>query len=179
MSSIYEFQVNGADHKPYDLSQHKGHPLLIYNVASKCGYTKGGYETATELYNKYKDQGFTVLAFPCNQFMSQEPGTEEEVKEFACTRFSAEFPIMEKVHVNGGDEHPLYKYLKHAKKGVLGTTAIKWNFTSFLVDGEGKAVERFSPGTKASEIEKKLIPLLSASAPAGEGAVLKSTEESK
>lgn len=160
MSSIYDFQVNGADHKPYDLAQHKGHPLLIYNVASKCGYTKGGYETATELYNKYRDRGFTVLAFPCNQFGSQEPGTEEEVQQFACTRFKAEFPIMEKVNVNGSDEHPLYHYLKQACTGVLGTTSIKWNFTSFLVDKEGHAVERFSPGASTKEIEEKLVKLM-------------------
>ncbi|KPA86807.1 putative glutathione peroxidase-like protein [Leptomonas pyrrhocoris] len=159
MSSIYDFQVNDAEHKPYDLTQHKGHPLLIYNVASKCGYTKGGYETATALYNKYKDRGFTVLAFPCNQFNGQEPSTEAEVKEFACTRFKADFPIMEKIDVNGDKEHPLYHYLKHAQKGLLGSTSVKWNFTAFLVDKEGHAVHRFSPGAKTEEIEKKLLPL--------------------
>lgn len=159
-ASIYDFQVNGADHKPYNLAQHKGHPLLIYNVASKCGYTKGGYEAATELYNKYKDRGFTVLAFPCNQFMGQEPGTETEIKQFACSRFKADFPIMEKVNVNGEKEHPLYHYLKNAQRGVLGTTAIKWNFTAFLVDKDGHAVHRFSPGTTAAAIEKELLPLL-------------------
>eukprot|EP00796_Vickermania_ingenoplastis_P012889 gene12890-biopygen9437 len=165
MSSIYDFQVNGANHQPYDLAQHKGKPLLIYNVASQCGFTKGGYEAATTLYNKYKDQGFTVLAFPCNQFGGQEPGKEEEIQEMVCTRFKAEFPLMEKICVNGSEEHPLYKYLKNAAKGVLGTTAIKWNFTSFLVDKDGHAVERFSPGTSAEDIEKKLLPLLKDAAP--------------
>ena len=159
MSSIYDFKVNGGDHKPYDLAQHKGHPLLIYNVASQCGYAKGGYEAATELYNKYKDRGFTVLAFPCNQFKEQEPGSEEEIKEFACTRFKADFPIMEKVDVNGAKEHPLYHYLKHAQKTANGATDVEWNFTSFLVDKDGHAVHRFSPGAKAEEIEKKLLPL--------------------
>ncbi|KAG5476385.1 hypothetical protein LSCM1_04088 [Leishmania martiniquensis] len=158
--SIYDFQVKGSDHQPYDLTQHRGHPLLIYNVASKCGYTKGGYETAVTLYNKYKNLGFTVLAFPCNQFAGQEPGTSEDVKEFACTRFKADFPIMEKVHVNGDDTHPLYCYLKSACKGILGTTMVKWNFTAFLVDGDGHAVRRFSPGATAEEIEKYLLPLL-------------------
>ncbi|GET89439.1 type II (glutathione peroxidase-like) tryparedoxin peroxidase [Leishmania tarentolae] len=162
-SSIYDFKVNGSDHQPYDLGQHKGHPLLIYNVASKCGFTKGGYETATALYNKYKHRGFTVLAFPCNQFAGQEPGTEEEVKEFACTRFKAEFPIMEKICVNGDKEHPLYHYLKNTCKGVLGTTLVKWNFTAFLVDKDGHAVHRFSPGATMAEIEKELVPLLQAS----------------
>ncbi|KAG5502132.1 hypothetical protein GH5_05079 [Leishmania sp. Ghana 2012 LV757] len=165
VSSIYDFHVNGSDHKPYDLAQHKGHPLLIYNVASKCGYTKGGYETAVTLYNKYKDRGFTVLAFPCNQFAGQEPGSEEEVKQFACTRFSAEFPIMEKVHINGENAHPLYRYLKSACKGILGTTMVKWNFTSFLVDKDGHPVHRFSPGATADEIEKYLLPLLEVAPP--------------
>ncbi|EPY39830.1 glutathione peroxidase-type tryparedoxin peroxidase [Angomonas deanei] len=161
MSSIYEFQVNGADHKPYDLSQHKGHPLLIYNVASRCGYTKSGYETATALYNKYKDQGFTVLAFPCNQFGAQEPGTEEEVKEFVCTRFSAEFPILEKVEVNGDNAVPLYKYLKAAQKDPQsGEEAIKWNFNSFLINKEGVPVARFLSGATVDQIEPALKALL-------------------
>ncbi|CCW64125.1 unnamed protein product [Phytomonas sp. EM1] len=159
-SSIYEFQVNDADHKPYDLSQHKGHPLLIYNVASKCGFASGGYKTSTSLYAKYKDQGFTVLAFPCNQFAGQEPGTDEEIKKTVCTKFKADFPIMEKVDVNGSKEHPLFKYLKHTAKGILGTTSIKWNFTSFLIDQNGVPVYRFSPGATEKEIEKKLLPLL-------------------
>ncbi|CUF18931.1 glutathione S-transferase, putative [Bodo saltans] len=158
--SIYDFEVLGSDKKPYDLKQHKGKPLVIYNVASKCGYTDGGYKTAQELYSKYKDQGFTVLAFPCNQFASQEPGTEEEIKEFACKKFSAEFPIMAKVDVNGDKASPLYEYLKTKVPGILGTTSVKWNFTSFLVDENGVAIERYSPGAKAEEIEKKLVPLL-------------------
>ncbi|RNF26107.1 trypanothione/tryparedoxin dependent peroxidase 2 [Trypanosoma conorhini] len=160
MKTIYDFQVNGADGKPYDLAQHKGHPLLIYNVASKCGYTKGGYETATTLYNKYKGQGLTVLAFPCNQFAGQEPGTAQEVKEFACTRFKAEFPIMAKIDVNGGNAHPLYEFLKETKPGIFGSKAIKWNFTSFLIDKNGVPVVRFSPGASVEQIEKELLPLL-------------------
>ncbi|KAH8612660.1 putative Glutathione peroxidase [Trypanosoma vivax] len=161
--TIYDFKVLDADHQLYDLSQHKGHPLLIYNVASRCGYTKGGYETATALYDKYRGRGFTVLAFPCNQFGGQEPGTDQEVKEFACTKFKAEFPIMAKIDVNGDKAHPLYVFLKEALPGILGTTAIKWNFTSFLVDGNGVPVARFSPGASQEEIEKKLLPLLGAS----------------
>ncbi|CBH12136.1 glutathione peroxidase-like protein 3, putative [Trypanosoma brucei gambiense DAL972] len=159
-SSIFDFEVLDADHKPYNLVQHKGSPLLIYNVASKCGYTKGGYETATTLYNKYKSQGFTVLAFPCNQFGGQEPGNEEEIKEFVCTKFKAEFPIMAKINVNGENAHPLYEYMKKTKPGILATKAIKWNFTSFLIDRDGVPVERFSPGASVKDIEEKLIPLL-------------------
>nr|CCD13344.1 unnamed protein product [Trypanosoma congolense IL3000] len=160
MPTIYDFEVLGGDLKPYNLAQHKGHPLLIYNVASKCGYTKKGYEVATNLYEKYKSTGFTVLAFPCNQFGGQEPGTEKEIKEFACTKFKANFPIMAKVSVNGSDAHPLFEFLKKAKPGILGTTAIKWNFTSFLIDKNGVPVARFSPGASEKEIEEKLTPLL-------------------
>lgn len=160
MSSIYDFEVLDAKKQPYDLKQHKGKPLLIYNVASKCGYTEGGYTTAQALYSKYKSQGFTVLAFPCNQFAGQEPGTESEIQQFACQRFNAEFPIMAKVDVNGDHAHPLWAYLKKTVPGILGTESIKWNFTSFLVDGNGVPIERYSPGAKEAEVEKKLLPLL-------------------
>lgn len=160
MSSIYDFKVNDAEHNPYDLAQHKGHPVLIYNVASKCRFTKKGYETATTLYNKYRDRGLSVLAFPCNQFAGQEPCSAEEVKESMQTRFQADFPILDKVDVNGDKQHPLFQYLKHAQKGVLGTPGIKWNFTAFLVDKNGHAVARFAPGASVETIEKKLVPLL-------------------
>ncbi|KAK7201200.1 type II (glutathione peroxidase-like) tryparedoxin peroxidase [Novymonas esmeraldas] len=158
--SIYDFQVNGGDHKPYDLAQHKGHPLLIYNVASQCGYTKSGYETATALYDKYKDRGFTVLAFPCNQFGGQEPGSEAEIKEFACTRFKADFPILEKIDVNGDKEHPLYHYLKNACKDENGVTDVRWNFTSFLVDKEGHPVHRFHSKATTEQVEEKVLAQL-------------------
>ncbi|EPY40196.1 glutathione peroxidase-type tryparedoxin peroxidase [Angomonas deanei] len=140
-----------------------GHPLLIMNVASLCGLTKSGYQAAAELYNTYHKEGFTVLAFPCNQFGAQEPGSEKDVAEMVCTRFKADFPIMEKVEVNGSGAHPLFLYLQEAKPGLLGTKAIKWNFTSFLIDGKGIPVARYSPGTGASTIEKDLKPLLKAS----------------
>ncbi|EPY26076.1 glutathione peroxidase-type tryparedoxin peroxidase [Strigomonas culicis] len=161
MSSIYDFTVNGADHKPYDLQQHKGHPLLIVNVASQCGYTKSGYETATALYNKFKDQGFTVLAFPCNQFGAQEPGTEQEIQQTTCTRFKAEFPLLEKVEVNGDKALPLYTYLKEKQHDPkTDAVDIKWNFNFFLVDKEGVPVARFLSGTDTETIEKAIAPLL-------------------
>ena len=160
MSSIYDFEVLDTKKQPYDLKQHKGKPLLIMNVASKCGFTNGGYTTAQALYSKYKSQGFTVLAFPCNQFGGQEPGTEAEIQQFACQRFNAEFPIMAKVDVNGDHAHPLWVYLKKTVPGILGTESIKWNFTSFLVNGDGVPIERYSPGAKEAEVEKKLLPLL-------------------
>ena len=158
--SIFDFSVDGSDRKPYDLSQHKGKVVLVMNTASKCGYTQSGYTTATELYNKYKDQGFTVLGFPCNQFGSQEPGTEEEIVDFVCKRFKADFPMMAKVDVNGGNAHPLWEYMKATKPGILGTKSIKWNFTMFLINKAGVPVARYSPGTKTEEIEKLLVPLL-------------------
>ena len=162
MSSVFDFPVNGKDKKPYDMTQHQGKAMVVMNTASKCGYTQSGYTTATELYNKYKEQGFTVLGFPCNQFGSQEPGEAEEVEQFACQRFKAEFPILQKVEVNGDNASPFWNYLKKEKPGILGTEGIKWNFTMFLIDRNGKPVERFSPGTSTKDIEKKLIPLLGA-----------------
>jgi glutathione peroxidase-type tryparedoxin peroxidase len=160
MSSIYDFEVLDAKKQPYDLKQHKGKPLLIYNVASKCGYTEGGYTTAQALYSKYKSQGFTVLAFPCNQFAGQEPGTESEIQQFACQRFNAEFPIMAKVDVNGDHAHPLWAYLKKTVTGCCGTERIKWNFTSFLIDEDGIPFLRFSPLASSDEIEKHLVDVL-------------------
>lgn len=157
---VFDFTVKGANGIPYDLEQHRGKPILCMNVASKCTFTKTGYEAATELYNKYKDRGFTVLAFPCNQFNSQEPGTDAEIKEFACTKFKADFPIMSKCDVNGAAAEPLWEFMKKEQPGILGTTSVKWNFTSFLCNASGKPVKRFSPGTKASEIEKDLLPIL-------------------
>ena len=162
-SSVYDFTVKGPKGAPYDLKQHEGKPILCMNVASKCGFTKSGYEAATELFDKYKEQGFTVLAFPCNQFGSQEPGTEDEIKEFACTKFKADFPIMSKCDVNGDKAEPLWEYMKKEQTGILGTTSVKWNFTSFLCDANGKPIKRYSPGAKASEIEKDLAPILAVS----------------
>ena len=163
--SVYDFVVLDNKKQPYDLKQHAGKAVYIMNVASKCSYTKSGYEAATELFDKYgkgDDAKFVVLAFPCNQFGSQEPGTEAEITEFACTKFKADYPIMAKIDVNGDKEAPLYKYIKHAKTGILGSASIKWNFTGFLTDTNGIPVERYSPGTKAETVEKKLLEVLAA-----------------
>ena len=159
-TSIYEFEVLDAKKQPYNLKQLEGKAVLVYNVASQCGLTNAGYTAATTLYTKYKAAGLEILAFPCNQFAGQEPGTEEEVQHFACTKFKAEFPIMAKVDVNGDKTAPLFQYLKKAAPGILGTESVKWNFTSFLVNKEGKCVYRVSPGESADVIEKKLAPLL-------------------
>ncbi|KAF7818296.1 putative glutathione peroxidase 5 [Senna tora] len=138
-----------------DLSIYKGKVLLIVNVASKCGFTDSNYAQLSELYTKYKDEGFVVLAFPCNQFLNQEPGTGQEAQEFACTRYQAEYPIFDKVRVNGPDTSPVYKFLKSQKGGFMGSS-IKWNFTKFLVDRKGRVIHRFGTTTSPLSIEAKI-----------------------
>ncbi|KAI3423212.1 Glutathione peroxidase [Psidium guajava] len=150
--SVHEFTVKDSRGKDVDLSAYKGKVLLVVNVASKCGFTDTNYTQLTELHNKYKDQGLEILAFPCNQFLKQEPGTSQEAQEFACTRYKAEYPIFQKVRVNGPDTAPVYKFLKASKSGFLGSR-IKWNFTKFLVDKEGHAISRYGPTTSPLAIE--------------------------
>lgn len=157
--SVHEFVVKDARGNDVDLSTYKGKVLLIVNVASQCGLTNSNYTELTQLYEKYKDNGLEILAFPCNQFGNQEPGDNEEIVQFACTRFKAEFPIFDKVDVNGKDATPLYKFLKKAKGGIFGD-GIKWNFTKFLVDQDGNVVERYAPTTSPSSIEKDIKKLL-------------------
>lgn len=150
--SIHEFTVKDARGKDVELSTYKGKVLLVVNVASKCGYTDSNYTQLTQLYNKYKDKGLEILAFPCNQFLKQEPGTSEDAATFACTRYKAEYPIFQKVRVNGPDTAPVYKFLKASKTGFLGSS-IKWNFTKFLVDKDGNVIERYSTRTTPLSIE--------------------------
>ncbi|KAH7517188.1 hypothetical protein FEM48_Zijuj09G0036000 [Ziziphus jujuba var. spinosa] len=154
--SIHEFTVKvDSRGKDVDLSIYKGKVLLVVNVASKCGFTDSNYTQLTELYNKYKDKGFEILAFPCNQFLKQEPGTSLDAEEFACTRYKAEYPIFQKVRVNGQEAAPVYKFLKASKSGFLGAR-IKWNFTKFLVDGEGHVIGRYSTTTSPLSIENDI-----------------------
>ncbi|EXB68679.1 putative glutathione peroxidase 2 [Morus notabilis] len=150
--SIYDFTVKDIRGNDASLSEYSGKVLLIVNVASKCGLTQSNYKELNVLYEKYKNKGFEILAFPCNQFAGQEPGSNEEIQEVVCTRFKAEFPIFDKVEVNGKDAAPLYKFLKSQKGGFLGD-GIKWNFTKFLVNKEGKVVERYAPTTSPLKIE--------------------------
>ncbi|KAA3471053.1 putative glutathione peroxidase 4 [Gossypium australe] len=138
------------------LSEYKGKVVLIVNVASKCGLTQSNYKELNVLYEKYKNQGFEILAFPCNQFGGQEPGTNEQIQEATCSMFKAEFPIFDKVEVNGKNAAPLYKFLKSEKVGYFGD-AIKWNFTKFLVNKEGKVVERYAPTTSPLNIEVRVV----------------------
>ncbi|KAG2390169.1 phospholipid hydroperoxide glutathione peroxidase, chloroplastic [Vigna umbellata] len=159
--TIYDFTVKDIERKDVALSKFKGKVLLIVNVASRCGLTSSNYSELSRLYEKYKDQGLEVLAFPCNQFGMQEPGSNEEIKQFACTRYKAEFPIFDKVDVNGPFTAPVYSFLKSSAGGFLGDL-IKWNFEKFLVDKSGKVIERYPPTTSPFQIEKDIQRLLAA-----------------
>ena len=159
MKTIYDFKVKTIQGEETTLEQYKGKVMLIVNVASKCGYTPQ-YDGLETLYKKYKDNGLMVLGFPCNQFGSQEPGSEKEIQNFCRVNFGVTFPMFSKINVNGEETHPLYRYLKSEQSGILGTEAIKWNFTKFLVDKEGNVVERFGSSTKPSELEDKIEALL-------------------
>ncbi|KAL8122337.1 putative glutathione peroxidase 2 [Apium graveolens] len=160
--SFYNFTVKDIQGNDVPLSNYKGKVLLVVNVASKCGFTQSNYKELNILYEKYKDQGLEILAFPCNQFGWQEPGTNEEIQDTVCTNFKAEFPIFDKVEVNGKNAAPLYKFLK-AEKGGLLVDAIKWNFTKFLVNKEGKVIARYAPSTSPLKIEEDVQNLLKAS----------------
>ncbi|KAL0437510.1 UNVERIFIED_CONTAM: putative glutathione peroxidase 4 [Sesamum radiatum] len=150
--SIHEFTVKDSKGGDVDLSTYKGKVLLVVNVASKCGFTNSNYTQLTELYSQYKDKGLEILAFPCNQFLYQEPGSSQDAEQFACTRFKAEYPIFQKVKVNGADTAPVYKFLKSSKGGLFGSS-IKWNFTKFLVDKDGIVIKRYGSTTPPSAIE--------------------------
>ena len=156
--NIYEYKVNDIDGNEVPLSKYKGKVLLIVNTASKCGFTPQ-FEGLEELYKKYMDKDFVVLGFPCNQFKNQDPDSNGEIKSFCSLNYGVTFPMFEKIDVNGKDEHPLYKFLKSKKSGILGNK-IKWNFTKFLVDKEGAVVNRFSPTTEPVDIEKYIVELL-------------------
>ena len=155
---FYDYTVKDIDGNDLSLSKFKGEVVLVVNTASKCGFTKQ-YEGLEELYEKYKDKGFVILGFPCNQFGSQEPGTEAEIKNFCEATFSVSFPMMSKIDVNGENTHPLYKFLKSEQHGLLGND-IKWNFTKFLIDREGNAVERFASQKTPKGLEKEIEKLL-------------------
>ncbi|KAG2410776.1 phospholipid hydroperoxide glutathione peroxidase [Vigna angularis] len=159
--SVHDFNVKDAKGNDINLGDYKGKVLIIVNVASQCGLTNSNYTELSQLYEKYKQKGLEILAFPCNQFGAQEPGSNEQIQDFVCTRFKAEFPVFNKVDVNGDSADPLYKYLKSSKGGLFGDN-IKWNFSKFLVDKEGKVVDRYAPTTSPLSIEKDLLKLLDA-----------------
>lgn len=157
--SVLDFTVQAPGGKAQKLSDFAGGPILIVNTASKCGFTPQ-YEGLEALHRKYKDKGLTVLAFPCNQFGAQEPGDENEIKTFCSLNYDVSFPMMAKIEVNGDGADPLYKHLKKEKPGLLGSQGIKWNFTKFLIDKDGKVVSRHAPTEKPQSLESEIEKLL-------------------
>jgi glutathione peroxidase len=151
MMNAYDFSVLTIDGIDLALSQYRGHPLLIVNVASKCGFTPQ-YAGLEELYKKYHERGLEVLGFPCDQFGHQEPGNEAEIKTFCSLTYGVSFPMFAKIKVNGPDTHPLYEYLKESLPGILGLEAIKWNFTKFLVGKDGVPIKRYAPSDKPESV---------------------------
>jgi glutathione peroxidase len=159
MTDITAIPVKASNGSATDLSSHKGEVMLIVNVASKCGFTPQ-YEGLEKLQRTYRDQGFTVLGFPCNQFGQQEPGDAEEIANFCKLTYDVDFPIFAKIDVNGDNAAPLYKHLKDEAPGLLGSKAIKWNFTKFLVDRAGKVVKRYAPQVKPEDLTRDIEALL-------------------
>jgi len=159
MTSVLEHTVENNTGESVSLDSFKGKVLLIVNTASKCGFTPQ-YKGLEALYKKYKDQGLEVLGFPCNQFGKQEPGTNAEISEFCEHNFGVTFPLFSKIDVNGHNAHPLYKTLKQQAPGLLGTQRIKWNFTKFLVNRDGRVVKRFAPTDKPESLEQAIAQLL-------------------
>ena len=151
MTSIHDFTVTDIDGKPRSLGEWRGKTLLVVNVASQCGFTPQ-YEGLEALWREQRDLGLVVLGFPCDQFGHQEPGSEAEIKDFCSTRFDVTFPMFAKIEVNGEHAAPLYQWLKSEGKGILGSEAIKWNFTKFLVDGDGQVVRRYAPTATPQKI---------------------------
>jgi len=159
VSSIYEFSMPRLNGKEQSLSDYKGQVLLVVNTASKCGFTPQ-FEGLETLFKDLKDKGLVVLGFPCNQFGKQDPGNDDEIGEFCQINYGVSFPMFSKVEVNGDNTVPLYKYLKSEGPGLLGTEGIKWNFTKFLINREGKVVKRFAPKDKPEAIRKAIEALL-------------------
>jgi glutathione peroxidase-family protein len=157
--SIYDFSAETLDGRPAPLSDWRGKVVLIVNTASKCGFTPQ-YAGLEALYRKYRDRGFVVLGFPCNQFGAQEPGDAAEIASFCSLTYEVDFPMMRKIDVNGPQTHPLYAYLKHTKKGFMGSEAVKWNFTKFIVDRQGEVAGRFPPTLAPQALESAVEALL-------------------
>lgn len=157
--NLYDIEVKDIDGNVIQLEKYKNNVMLIVNVASKCGFTNQ-YEGLEKLHETYSNEGLSILGFPCNQFLSQEPGTEAEIKEFCSLTYGVKFDLFSKIDVNGLNTHPLYKYLKDNSSGFMGTDIIKWNFTKFLIDKKGNVVKRYSPSTTPEEIELDIKELL-------------------
>jgi len=159
LTRVYDFAAKSLDGRDVSLKAFEGQVLLIVNTASACGFTPQ-YTGLEALHRRFAPQGFAVLGFPCNQFGRQEPGSDAEIATFCAKNYDVSFPMFAKIDVNGGTAHPLYQYLKTAQPGVLGSTAIKWNFTKFLVDRSGKAVSRHAPTVKPEALVGEIEGLL-------------------
>ncbi|MBU3707722.1 MAG: glutathione peroxidase [Burkholderiaceae bacterium] len=159
MTDVYDIPLQTIDGSKSTLVDYRNKVVLIVNTASRCGFTPQ-YAGLEALYRKYKDQGLVVLGFPCNQFGAQEPGDEAQIADFCEKNYGVSFPMFSKVDVNGAEAHPLFIYLKREAPGLLGSEMIKWNFTKFLLDKQGKVVSRFAPTTTPDEIEQAIIPLI-------------------
>ncbi|KAF9540771.1 glutathione peroxidase gpx1 [Mortierella hygrophila] len=158
-TNFFELKAKGNRHQEVSMSDFENKVILVVNVASKCGFTDQ-YAELESIYKKYKDKGFTVIGFPCNQFGGQEPGTEEEIESFCQVNFGVTFPLMAKIDVNGKSEDPVYTFLKSQKSGLLGLTRIKWNFEKFLIRKDGTVYERYSSATSPTSIAKDIEKLL-------------------
>ena len=160
-SSVHEFTVNTIQGSPVSLADYKGKVLLVVNVASKCGFTPQ-YKGLEAVYRQYKDQGLEILGFPCDQFGHQEPGDDAEIRNFCTLNYSVSFPLYAKIEVNGNGAHPLYRLLKSAQPGLLGTEGIKWNFTKFLVGRDGQVLQRYAPNDKPESLDGAIAAALAA-----------------
>ncbi|MEN9706155.1 MAG: hypothetical protein RLZZ393_2034 [Pseudomonadota bacterium] len=158
-ATVHDFTARDIDGADRPLADFRGQVLLVVNVASRCGFTPQ-YAGLQALQRKYRDRGFTVLGFPCNQFGAQEPGDEAEIQAFCRTNYDVDFPLFAKIDVNGDGAHPLFRFLKAERPGVLGTQAIKWNFTKFLVDREGRVVKRYAPKAAPAALDADIVTLL-------------------
>ncbi len=163
MTTIYDFSAKAISGDDVPLSDFRGKVLLIVNTASQCGFTPQ-YEGLQKLHEELSPRGFAVLGFPCNQFGAQEPGDEQEIQNFCSLKYNVTFPMFAKVDVNGAGAHPVFAFLKGEKSGLLGTEAIKWNFTKFLVDQQGRVVERYAPTTTPASLKRDIEALLTAGA---------------
>ncbi|KAI8337431.1 thioredoxin-like protein [Chlamydoabsidia padenii] len=159
--SLFDFTVKNIKNEDWNLAELKGKVVLVVNVASKCGFTKQ-YAGLEDLYQKYKDQGFVIVGAPCNQFAGQEPGSQEDIQNFCSLKWNVTFPLTAKLEVNGDNEAPIYKFLKESKPGIFGLKRIKWNFEKFLVDREGKVVNRYASTTEPKSISPEIEELLKA-----------------
>jgi len=161
MASVYDFNVTTLRGETRPMADYRGKPLLIVNVASACGYTPQ-YAGLEALYRKYRDRGFEVLGFPCNQFGGQEPGSADDIATFCSTRYDVTFPMFAKIDVNGAQAHPLFEHLKNERPGALGTKGVKWNFTKFLVNSRGEVVQRYGSSTTPEQIDADVAALVDA-----------------